>query len=58
MSAGAIPTIGIPFTSRTTTFTRAFPGKLDPPSLFGQIRKFRAAIAPSVGVATVPDCGT
>jgi hypothetical protein len=34
---------------------RAFNGKLEPPSLFGHDRKFRAAVNPSVGVVTDPD---
>src|SRR6267154_6040501 len=49
MSAAATPGIPFPFTSRTTTFTRALFGRLDPPSLFGHIRNNRVAVVPSVG---------
>src|SRR5512144_1711493 len=47
MSAAAIPAIAFPFTSRTTTFTRALFGRLVPPSLFGQALNSAIAVVPS-----------
>ncbi|MND07233.1 hypothetical protein D3C83_290900 [compost metagenome] len=58
MSAAAIAGIPFEFESRTTTFTRPLFGRLVPPWLFGQARNTVVADVPSIGLATVPRCGT
>ena len=57
-SAAAIPGIPFEFESRTTTLIRALFARLVPPSLFGHALKNDAADVPSIGVPTLPRCGT
>src|SRR5438874_10913876 len=58
MSWAAIPESPPPSAIRTTTFKREFERNTWVPSLFGQVRAFAIAAAPSVGVVRDPDCGT
>src|SRR6267142_473370 len=57
-SWAAIPEIPDPSDASTTIFKREFRRSIWVPSLFGQVRAFAIAAAPSVGVVSDPDCGT